>query len=152
MGITKQQLAAQLQQGNYLYFERPVHVDLGRIIITDPMGTSTPPFKYKPVVELSTYGIHLVETDDRTIVQPVPISEGWLRSLGFKQEGVSYSIGITGYASLLSIKKHNEPSYGWINKLVWSGGGLILPPLHHVHNLQNLYAGLAPGHYLKLKT
>lgn len=150
MGIDRTLLAAQLQKNNYLYFEKPVHVQLGRIIITDPTGTDTPPFKFKPVVELSSYGIHLVELDPNTIVEPIPITEGWLKSFLFKPEGNSYSINLPGFNSILTIKKHPSAT-GWLNKLVWAGGGVVLPLLHHVHSLQNLFAGLAPGSYLKLK-
>lgn len=152
MEITKEQLATQLQQNNYLYFEKPVHVSLGRIIFGNPTHADGPPFRFKPVVELSTYGIHLVELDPNTIVHPIPITEGWLRSLGFKQEGHSYTITLPGFTSIISIKKHITPDKGWLNKLVWGGGGVVLPPLHFVHDLQNRFASLAPGHYLKLKT
>jgi hypothetical protein len=140
--VNRQLLSAQLQKGNIMYFSRLVHVQLGDIDV----HTST--------VQLSTYGIYLVEADINTYVCPVPITPDWLKKLQFEPgERGQYSIPMPERpvpASLI-LKLHPSPSRGWLTKLVTHTGGWILPYQQHLHQLQNLYAALAPGHFLTLK-
>jgi|ERR1044072_163617 hypothetical protein len=134
--LDRQIFAKTLKEGNLLYFKKPVHVQLGYIDIKSM------------TVKVSTYGIHLVEADEKTQVLPVLITPEWLRVIGFTllNDNQTYIIPIYEKEECyISIKYSNGCYYTSLNFM-----GLHTPLYNYrfIHELQNLYAALAPGYYL----
>ncbi len=112
--------ANELRIGNYVHFEKPVHVQLGDIIMPD-------------IVRLGSYGIHLVDVDENTKVSGIPLAPEILKKCGFTNNWIRLSENIMliihpDEANIYDIKRDQTLQ--------------LLIPCSFLHQLQNLYRAL----------
>lgn len=140
----RENFAARLHIGNYLNFNKPVHVQLGDLV-TGPDGNR--------VVQVSSYGIHLIETDPNTIVCPVPLTEEWIKALGFIKIPRTPGDYCRGFSDHLHSALILRPETGFSWSVLYMHGTSFsnLPTLMFVHDLQNLYSRFSPANRLILK-
>lgn len=139
--VDRHKFAAGLQINNFLHFNKPVHVNLGDLILRTEGN----------VVKISSYGIHLVECDENTFVCPIPLTTQWLFDLGFSEtESGQMFIKLPTYHTAILLLKPSAAPTSWFTKLVFGGVELFMPVQNFVHQLQNLYTALSPGHFLTL--
>jgi hypothetical protein len=129
--------ANELRIGNLVYFEKPVHVQLGDII----------DLKNK-IVSLSTYGIHLIEADENTKVNPIPLTEELLLKFGFSKHNNTFYL-----ERIIFDISYNDELENGISICIgeYCSRGSCFEHIKSVHQLQNLYFALT-GEELTIKT
>jgi hypothetical protein len=140
----------QFRKGNIVQFEKPVNVQLGDIIdLTER------------TISLSSYGIHLIDCDEKTKINLIPITEEWLKKFEFKKQNsikhyLLYTVK-TKHQQYFSVSEMldgyedpNELSLKEIKKYWSFDGNKYDAKIKYVHQLQNLYFALT-GEELKLK-
>jgi hypothetical protein len=139
-------LYSELRKGNLLHFETPVHVQLGGIILKEP---------FVKTVRVSTYGIHLIETDPATIVKPVDITLTRLLGLGFKvlsysrKKDYDYTIGLP-FGNYIRLCNYT-PVDGYLVKMGYTRSEFNLGRIRYIHKLQNMFYELSGGWELEIK-
>jgi hypothetical protein len=137
----RQQLAAQLRKGNYVYYEKPVHVSLGELFTELPGA-----------VKLSTYGIHLVECDAQTIVHPILLTHALLSDFGFTRNKRKESILVIKIPPIGVLNITQIFVDTWRLSFCYSRTTApIRYNIKYLHQLQNYFYFLSGGHELEFK-
>jgi len=125
--------AKELRKNNIVKFVKPVHINLGHINVKNN------------TVRLSTYGIHLIENDKKTKVNPIKLTEEWLVKGNIKLN-LEFRIGRKGFI----VSKAQDDD---LVLLFSSDIGIdycMLCDLDFVHNFQNVIFALT-GEELTIK-
>lgn len=134
---------SDLRPGNIVGYEKPVHVNLGSLMLGNKM------------VMLESYGIHLIESDNNTKVFPIELTPDMLIRFGFKYQDRDINSGTPQrfYISQ-NFGKHREywlemnfprikegRFFWWLNWNIGAGREFVHLPngeqLKYIHQLQN---------------
>lgn len=128
--------AKELRVNNIVKFIKPVHVQLGHI------------FDVKNnYVILWSYGIHLIDCDENTNVEPIPLTEEWLLKFGFvKSSEDSDNAWLNLRYRFLNFSSDESVEF----KKVFLNVNKMDVVCDYVHQLQNLYFALT-GEELTIK-
>ena len=126
----KQIVASDLRPGNLVHFEKPVRPHIGEINTR------------KNICKLSSFGIHLIDTDPKTKVKPIKLTTEYLDGAKFRKGNIWYreldldkrlnlTVGPDGYF---------YPSLEQLGEMAHEGLNIVcLERIEAVHELQNLW-------------